>query len=471
MNLLDHLIATVDTDGRLVLPPEVANRLGLRPGISVTLDEEPNSARLRRPVEQLAKVYVEPTSRCNLTCRTCIRNAWAEPLGDMSEETFTRLLEGLAAFDRLPAVFFGGFGEPLAHPGILEMVARVKDLGSPKVELITNGCLLSEETSRSLIEAGLDTLWVSLDGIRPESYSDVRLGALLPQVLENLRGFREVRRRLCDCSSLPEPHELPGWGLVRGLVDQYVSMERYLLDLVRDLKDDSSTVFTTSSTHLQDTRGSRPAPEIGIAFVAMKRNITDLPFLLWIGRLVGASRFNISNVIPYTRELLSEILYEDSLGIAPLPTPWPDALRLPPMDVTETTRRPLWVVIHGRHEATLLGTDVGGITRRCPFIEAGSTSVSWEGNVSPCQALVHTHEELLFRRIRRVDRYAIGHLNERSLTDIWSDPDYVAFRKRVQDFDFALASPAEAAACLTATRRTARTTPSRAAEHVCGATG
>ena len=95
-----------------------------------------------------------------------------------------------------PEVFFGGFGEPLAHPRIFEMVERVKALGVPRVELITNGCLLDEQASRRLITAGLDTLWVSLDGIRPESYSDVRLGALLPHVLENLRVFRDVRRGL-----------------------------------------------------------------------------------------------------------------------------------------------------------------------------------------------------------------------------------------------------------------------------------
>jgi MoaA/NifB/PqqE/SkfB family radical SAM enzyme len=69
------------------------------------------------------------------------------------------------------------------------MVRRAKAAGSCQVELITNGCLLSGDTSTELMEAGLDTLWVSLDGIRPESYGDMRLGALLPQVVANLRDF------------------------------------------------------------------------------------------------------------------------------------------------------------------------------------------------------------------------------------------------------------------------------------------
>ena len=34
-----------------------------------------------------------------------------------------------------------------------------------------------------LVDAGLDVLWVSMDGATPESYEDVRLGAELPHVL------------------------------------------------------------------------------------------------------------------------------------------------------------------------------------------------------------------------------------------------------------------------------------------------
>ena len=41
----------------------------------------------------LARLYIEPTSRCNLACRTCIRNTWDEPLGDMARTTFDRIAD------------------------------------------------------------------------------------------------------------------------------------------------------------------------------------------------------------------------------------------------------------------------------------------------------------------------------------------------------------------------------------------
>ncbi len=352
MNLRDPLIAQVDDEGRLVLPTAVTAGLGLAPGSAVSLDLVENGYRLHRPVEHLAKVYVEPTSRCNLTCRTCIRNAWEEPMGDMSDETFAHVLEGLRAFDPPPAVFFGGFGEPLAHPSTVGMVARVKALGSPKVGLITNGCLLNERVSAGLIEAGLDDLWVSLDGIRPESYGDVRLDAWL-----------------------------------------------------------------------------------GIAFVAMRRNIADLPKLWAAGRDLGATQFLVSNVIPYTKDLVPEILYPDLLGMGPVPTLWHDSVRMPVMQVNETTSRVLAGALSW-YDWQFGGTDVSGVTRSCPFIEAGTTSIGWDGKVSPCLALVHSHTKFFSDQERKITRHVVGDLRDRGLPEIWADPGYVDFRRRVQEFDF-----------------------------------
>jgi len=397
-------MASVDADGRLVLPPEITKRLGLVPGSRVTLDHEPNSFRLRRPVERLAKVYVEPTTRCNLRCRTCIRRSWEGALGDMGEDTFARFLAGLGAFDPLPTtVVFGGFGEPLTHPRIVDMVVQVKALGIPQVELITNGCLLTRDTSLALIDAGLDTLWVSLDGIRPESYSDVRLGALLPQVLENLQTFKEVRREQQLATMSPEERAMFASGM------RAVRQCWYLPE---------------------------PHPVLGIVFVAMKRNIADLSAVVGETHRLGARRFIVSTVLPYTTELAEEMLCSDRLRISPFPTLWNDRLRLPQMDIDDMTRLPLYAAVHS-YESGLAESDVSNVTRRCPFVEAGSTTITWQGKVSPCHALMHGHDEIFDGQRRHVDAYAAGELAKSALDEIWTDPEYVAFRRRVQGFEFA----------------------------------
>ena len=367
----------IDKEGRLVLPLEFAADHGLSPGAQVSLIADGDGFKLHRPLARPYKLYIEPTNQCNLQCRTCMRNAWTESLGQMRPDTFSRIVAGLRAWSPRPSVFFGGLGEPLSHPDIVPMVAEIKALGAT-VELITNGTLLDEEMSRGLIESGLDRLWVSLDGARPESYTDVRLGATLPQVIANLVRFRDLR--------------VP--------------------------------------VHL-------PTPEIGIAFVAMQRNITDLPALLRLGRRLGAMHFLVTNILPYTREMQGEALYQSALTAMPyLSSPWAPHLDLPKMDINQLTGGPLFEVLRGEQTVALSGSDLSSENNRCPFIRAGAGAVGWDGRFSPCLPLLHEHTSYQRHRERTSKPYVVGNIHHTPLPDLWQTPEHLAFRERVQAFDF-----------------------------------
>lgn len=369
--------AKVDEQGHLIIPLELLGHYFV-PGSMVRIDEEINGLYLHRPVNSLAKIYVEPSGECNLACRTCLRNVWSEPMGLMSMAVWERLMQGVRALPAPPTVFFGGFGEPLFHPKIVDMVAQAKAAGC-RVELITNGTLLTPQRSRALIEAGLDLLWVSLDGARPESYADVRLGAELPQVLKNIDAFRAARRK-----------------------------------------------------------AHRPTPEIGIAFVAMKRNLGDLPELLRLSARLGASYYLVTNVLPYTREMCDEVLYNRVLtDITYIPSRWVPHLDIPRMDATEETREVHYTILRAAYNLSFNGDNLGRANDRCPFIERGSTTIAWDGSLSPCLPLMHDHESYLNRRLRRSRRYVIGNLAQRDLLELWNAPEYIEFRQRVQAFDFA----------------------------------
>lgn len=372
--------ARVDDEGRLVLPTEIVSRYGLKPGTAVYIDDGSNGLCLRQPVTHLSKMYIEPTNRCNLACRTCIRNGWEEPLGQMDRQIFSRIVEGLRSFSPVPSVFFGGFGEPLSHPAIVDMVTQVKSIGAA-VELITNGTLLTKDMSHQLIESGLDGLWVSLDGARPESYADVRLGAALPEVISNLAAFRDA----CP------------------LHDYFF---RY-----------------------------PTKPKIGIVFVAMKRNISDLPSVVQLGNRLGAMQFLVTNVLPYTAEMRDEILYTRSINDTVF-TPSTFRLELPKIDIDKLTCESLFPIMRGGHSVWLAGRSFEEATDRCPFIEKGFTAISWEGNLSPCLPLLHSHMSYVDGRERFSRHYIVGNVAERHLEDLWNVPEYVAFRERVQEFEF-----------------------------------
>lgn len=370
--------AEVDEEGRLVMPPELAVQYGLQPGARVRLDEENNHVRVHRPVSHLAKIYVEPSLRCNLACRTCVRNTWAEEGGDMSEETFAAILDSARAVSPAPEIFFGGLGEPLIHRQIAGWIGDAKGLGA-HVELITNGTMLTERRGRQLIDAGLDVIWVSIDGATPESYADVRLGAELPRVVENVRRFRKMR---------PGSH--------------------------------------------------RPRPEIGVVFVAMQRNIHELPDVLRLARSLGAKRFMTSNILPYDEELTKETLYDETLrSVTYMSSPWHAKLNLPRMEIDDRTEDALLRTFDSDYNVTFAGNSLGGASDVCTFIESGTISVGWDGSVAPCLPLLHTHVSYLHGKERLNRRHVLGNVRERDLTAIWQDPEYVAYRERVQSFAFA----------------------------------
>ena len=368
----------VDEQGHLALPPEMIERLGLVAGASVRIEERDDTVSIGRSTASLARVYVEPTTLCNLLCRTCVRNVWDEPPGMMSAGTFARIIDGVRSLSPLPTIFFGGFGEPFAHPDLLAMLATAKSAGGA-VELITNGTQLDEGTCRELIRIGLDRLWVSIDGATPESYADVRLWDALPQVTADLLRLKELRIE----------------------------------------------------------RGSA-VPRLGIAFVAMKRNIADLPEVIRLGQKLGADRFSVSNVLAHTPEMREQVLYAGSIDAEDVgASAWAPEVSVARMDIDETTIEQLVRVEAGRHGRSLPGRARGSGANRCPFAEKGSVSVRWDGEISPCLPLLHTHRSYLDFRPRTSHAFSVANVNERSLAEAWSGPAYVALRERLLAFDFA----------------------------------
>ena len=102
----------------------------------------------------------------------------------------------------------------------------------------------------------------------------------------------------------------------------------------------------------------------------------------------------------------------------------------------ETTREALFQAFDSGFNVSYAGSNWGGSNDVCDYIEKGSMTVGWNGNVSPCWPLMHTHTSYLHKKERRSRRHIIGNVRKRTLNDLWLDPGYVAYRQRVQSFAF-----------------------------------
>lgn len=126
----------------------------------------PLHRRLETAVHPLRYLFLEITQRCNLRCRHCGSDCGSEPrAGELDTEEWLACFDYLAARcrrDRVALVLTGG--EPLCHPDLGALLARLHDRGLTW-GMVTNGQLLTERNVRSLLEYGVNAVTVSLDGV------------------------------------------------------------------------------------------------------------------------------------------------------------------------------------------------------------------------------------------------------------------------------------------------------------------
>ena len=85
----------IDEHNRLTLPAEFLQLRDLAPGTEYWLEGREGDLIFHPRLPDVRKIYIEPTTSCNLRCSICIRNVWEDPEAEMSMDTFQRLTEGL----------------------------------------------------------------------------------------------------------------------------------------------------------------------------------------------------------------------------------------------------------------------------------------------------------------------------------------------------------------------------------------
>jgi radical SAM protein with 4Fe4S-binding SPASM domain len=139
------------------------------------------------------ELQVEVTGACNLRCRMCLVR-YREPLdrhrASLDFERFKALVDALP---ELETVTLQGLGEPLMAPDLLRMLEYGAARGL-RMGFNTNATLLTRATAERLVDAHLAWLHVSLDGATAATYESIRDGARFDKVRRNVQGLVEVMR-------------------------------------------------------------------------------------------------------------------------------------------------------------------------------------------------------------------------------------------------------------------------------------
>lgn len=208
---------------------------------------------MKNSFDTLKKLYIEPSSACNLKCKMCFRNNWFdEKIGLMTAEIWNNVSDSVTRFDKteLKTVMFAGMGEPLTNPKIFDMISDVKNLGR-SAELLTNGSLLDKAFIDRLLDCGLDMLWVSADGFEREMYENIQKGSRFDSMIKNLEYFSNKKENA----------------------------------------------------------------KLGITFVMMKENLCELDKINDFADKIGADMINLSYAVPSSKLLKTDSVYDSGYPV------------------------------------------------------------------------------------------------------------------------------------------------------------
>jgi len=140
-------------------------------------------------------VMIEISSACQLRCPLC--PVGSQTLDRVSQimplETFKKIVDELG--DYLYHININGMGEPLLNNQIVEMVRYAKSK-NVFVDLYTNFEITDKhEIIEGLVDAGLDSILVAIDGATSEVYEEYRIRGNFDRVSENVRKLVQARKK------------------------------------------------------------------------------------------------------------------------------------------------------------------------------------------------------------------------------------------------------------------------------------
>lgn len=303
------------------------------------------------------ELQVEVTGSCNLRCTMCLvayRPTLNRQEGSMSLATFRSLLDALPDLEK---VTLQGLGEPLLAPHLFEMISEAAARGV-RMGFNTNATLLTEARAERLVTAGLDWLHVSVDGATAATYESIRNGSDFERVAANVAGLVRVKRRL-----------------------------------------------------------GADRPTVSLVFVAMRRNLGELPALVRLAAAWGVDRLRVQNLSHSFADTDPAGSYRGIRAFAEAEALWrePDA-------AAEA------LLAQARAVAAELGVDL-----RLPQLDAappppatGAPGCTWPWDSS---YVTHRGEVQPCCMVMGADRAVLGDVTTTPLGEVWHGAAYRQFRE------------------------------------------
>lgn len=136
-------------------------------------------------------VQLETVTSCNAKCPFCPQHEIRRDPHRMPDATWRKIVDDTRGLGITYRPFLTN--EPFVDRRQPEIVRYIKENDpTARVEYNSNGELLTEELGRALLEAGVDIMRFSIDGLSRETYEPSRVGVSYDRVYERVPRFLEI---------------------------------------------------------------------------------------------------------------------------------------------------------------------------------------------------------------------------------------------------------------------------------------
>jgi Predicted Fe-S oxidoreductases len=381
------------------------------------------------------KVYVELTTRCNLQCPMCLKFSEGSCIeeGELPLALFKKL--ATASLSHTEFLVLNGLGEPLLHPDLEEMIALARAVMPPdgRIGFQSNGLLLNHGRAVRLIEAGLDTVCLSLDSLDADEDKERNRGghqrssvtkAIAHLIRARAASQRRVRIGLEVVLRKETLHQLSDVVAWAGEHQVDFIIVSHLFSYDGSLGEYS--LFNPNSREATNlfAKWSAAAKGQGV-------NLADLP----VAQLKFSKSAADALVVQLGDAMRQEAKQQD------LTLHFPNLVAQSDRDMGEIEAH----FHRARLTASKHGIDLflpplhapANGHRRCPFIDDDAVFIDKDGKVMPCHFLWHTCPSQVNHGSIRVNKRVVGSIEDESLEAIWQKAEYTAFRIEVGHSEYA----------------------------------
>ena len=159
------------------------------------------------PLKTPFSVHIDVCSYCNFKCSFCFqadtlgKKEKDFPHGMMKMDLFKKTVDDLKDFpDRIKKIKIGNHGEPTMHPDLPKHIKYARDSNvADIIEVFTNGSKLNPKLNRELVDAGLQRINISLEGLSSERYLKVAKAKInWDEFLTNIKDLYDYSRKNGD---------------------------------------------------------------------------------------------------------------------------------------------------------------------------------------------------------------------------------------------------------------------------------